>query len=102
MKGFHDSEADEAFVERVNALVESEALALHADVFDECPLEVAKALSKRERNAKQLDGEKSLIYGEVEFGYFARVLRKIAPRNGGVFYDLGWEWPSLGHSSTAP
>ena len=89
MKGFHDSEADEAFVERVNALVESEALALHADVFDECPLEVAKALSKRERNAKQLDGEKSLIYGEVEFGYFARVLRKIAPRNGGVFYDLG-------------
>ena len=89
MQGFHDSEADEAFVERVNALVESEALALHADVFDECPLEVAKALSKRERNAKQLDGEKSLIYGEVEFGYFARVLRKIAPRNGGVFYDLG-------------
>ena len=36
MRGFHDSEADEAFVERVNALVESEALALHADVFDEC------------------------------------------------------------------
>ena len=89
MRGFANHAADEAFVEQVRALVESEALALHSDVFDECPLEVAKALSKRERTSKSLDGEKSLIYGEVEFGYFARVLRKINPRRGGVFYDLG-------------
>ena len=55
---------------------------------------------KRGRSAKQLDGEKSLIYGEVEFGYFARVLRKIAPRNGGVFAILGEA--CLGDSQTAP
>ena len=31
----------------------------------------------------------SLIYGEVDFHSFARVLRKINPIPGGVFYDLG-------------
>ena len=33
--------------------------------------------------------EKSLIYGEVEFKSFYRVLRKINPTPGLVFYDLG-------------
>ena len=31
----------------------------------------------------------SLIYGEVDFHSFARVLRKINPKPGCVFYDLG-------------
>lgn len=31
----------------------------------------------------------SLIYGEVEFNSFYRVLRKINPAPGKVFYDLG-------------
>lgn len=31
----------------------------------------------------------SLIYGEVEFASFYRVLRKINPAPGLVFYDLG-------------
>jgi len=31
----------------------------------------------------------SLIYGEVEFDSFYRVLRKINPPPGLVFYDLG-------------
>jgi hypothetical protein len=31
----------------------------------------------------------SLIYGEVEFASFSKVLRKISPAPGGVFYDLG-------------
>ena len=32
---------------------------------------------------------KSLIYGEVEFESFYRVLRKINPEPGLIFYDLG-------------
>jgi len=31
----------------------------------------------------------SLIYGEVEFHSFAKVLRKISAPKGSVFYDLG-------------
>lgn len=31
----------------------------------------------------------SLIYGEVEFNSFYRVLRKINPEPGLIFYDLG-------------
>ena len=63
MKGFHDSEADEAFVERVNALVESEALALHADVFDEF-LE----WPRRCRKGSALNNWMArTFYGEVEF-----------------------------------
>lgn len=34
-------------------------------------------------------GIQSLIYGEVEFSSFYRVLRKINPAPGLVFYDLG-------------
>ncbi|RYH20979.1 hypothetical protein EON65_21830 [archaeon] len=46
-------------------------------------------LSKKEREIKNLTDEKSLIYGEVEFASFYRVLRKINPKPGLVFYDLG-------------
>lgn len=31
----------------------------------------------------------SLIYGEVEFHSFYRILRKVNPAPGGIFYDLG-------------
>eukprot|EP00981_Chlorochromonas_danica_P012991 scaffold5636_cov159-Ochromonas_danica.AAC.12 len=46
-------------------------------------------LSKNERESKDLTEEKSLIYGEVEFSSFYRVLRKINPSAGQIFYDLG-------------
>lgn len=46
-------------------------------------------LSKNERESKDLTEEKSLIYGEVEFSSFYRVLRKINPPAGQIFYDLG-------------
>lgn len=36
-----------------------------------------------------LNNEKSLIYGEVEFPSFYRILRKINPQPGLTFYDLG-------------
>jgi len=51
-------------------------------------LEVGKALSKEEREERALES-KSLIYGEVEFSAFSKVLRKIGCPPGGVFYDLG-------------
>ena len=40
-------------------------------------------------DARALALFQSLIYGEVDFHSFARVLRKINPVPGGVFYDLG-------------
>jgi hypothetical protein len=52
-------------------------------------LEVGKTLSKGERDDKDLNEEKSLIYGEVDYSSFYRVLRKINPAAGGTFYDLG-------------
>lgn len=42
-----------------------------------------------EREERGLREEKSLIYGEVDFPAFYRILRKIHPPPGSVFYDLG-------------
>lgn len=79
------------------------------DLFIDSSLEVGKSLSKYDRERLNLSSNKvsfflliffyctltfifycqSLIYGEVEFDSFYRVLRKISPPPGGVFYDLG-------------
>lgn len=67
----------------------SEAQSRYDELFSDTSLEVGKTLSKTEREQKQLSEEKSLIYGEVEFNSFYRVLRKINPQPGLVFYDLG-------------
>ena len=68
---------------------EDEAEKLHNALFDSCSLEHGKSVSKAERQEKELTGVKSLIYGEVEFHSFAKVLRKIPVSKGAVFYDLG-------------
>eukprot|EP01033_Poteriospumella_lacustris_P004400 gene4400-3139_t len=80
---------DMGFLEEVHNLIGAEAQALYDDLFSDTSLEVGKTLSKRERETKELNHEKSLIYGEVEFASFYRILRKINPAPGGVFYDLG-------------
>lgn len=68
---------------------EEYATNLYNALFAECSLEDGKYLSKSEREINKLHENKSLIYGEVEFRSFSRVLRKINPAPGGVFYDLG-------------
>ena len=68
---------------------EDESYAVYSDIFSDTSLEVGKTLSKRERDMKDLNEEKSLIYGEVDYSSFYRVLRKINPMAGGTFYDLG-------------
>lgn len=78
-----------SFLEEIHDLIGSESQALYDELFRETGLEVGKTLSKREREEKSLNDEKSLIYGEVEFDSFYRILRKINPPSGGVFYDLG-------------
>jgi SAM-dependent methyltransferase len=80
---------DMGFLEEVHNLIGAEAQALYEDLFSGTSLEVGKTLSKREREEKDLSQEKSLIYGEVEFESFYRILRKINPARGGIFYDLG-------------
>ena len=62
---------------------------MYNELFADTSLEVGKTLSKGERDERNLNHEKSLIYGEVEFESFYRVLRKINPQPGLIFYDLG-------------
>lgn len=78
-----------SFLDDLHELVAAETLALFDELFADTSLEVGKALSKGEREQKQLSEEKSLIYGEVEFASFYRVLRKINADPGLIFYDLG-------------
>jgi SAM-dependent methyltransferase len=80
---------DSAFLETLHDLIMDEANQLYNELFFDTSLEVGKTLSKNERDDKLLSQEKSLIYGEVEFNSFYRVLRKINPQPGLVFYDLG-------------
>ena len=63
------------FVNAIHELIEAEAHALYLKLFEQCPLEVAKSLSKTEREANDLIDEKSLIYGEIDFQYIIPVLR---------------------------
>lgn len=78
-----------SFLERIHDLIGTEAQAVYNELFSDTSLETGKTLSKREREDRDLNNEKSLIYGEVEFESFYRILRKINPAPGGVFYDLG-------------
>lgn len=72
---------DSRLVDAVQTLIESKAKEVYESTFDPYPLEVAKAISKKERT------DSNQIYGEVDFDSFARILRKV-PRKG-KFYDLG-------------
>ncbi len=98
----------DSFVNAVQGFVEGDAHALFLELFKVCPLEMAKSLSKSERESNKLDDKKSLIYGEIDFQsvfpsyadcrivggatccrYFARVMRKLRPLGSFKFYDLG-------------
>jgi SAM-dependent methyltransferase len=50
---------------------------------------IGKTLSKSQREELDLNDEKSLIYGEVDYPSFYRILRKINAPKGSIFYDLG-------------
>ena len=80
---------DSEFLEQIHELIQDEAMTVYNELFSDTSLEVGKTLSKGERDRRNLNEEKSLIYGEVEFQSFYRVLRKINPQPGLVFYDLG-------------
>lgn len=80
---------DMSFLDTIHKSIEECAHDKYDLLFQSCSLERGKAVSKAEREEKSLHGNKSLIYGEVEFNSFARVLRKISPQPGTKFYDLG-------------
>ena len=83
------STGDATFLDKINDLIEEESFSFYNECFSKCSLEMGKTLSKDERDKKALNEEKSLIYGEVDYHSFFRVLRKINPNKGGTFYDLG-------------
>ena len=74
---------------QTNIISEGEAEAAYNELFTDTSLEIGKSISKDERDKRNLNEEKSLIYGEVEFNSFYRILRKINPEAGLTFYDLG-------------
>ena len=62
-------------------------------VFESCPLEVGKSLSRKERRQNKLN-DASLRYGEITFDGFTKILERIKVLNndnatGGTFVDLG-------------
>jgi hypothetical protein len=81
--------ADNTFLEKLNILIEEESQSLYNDLFSDTSIELGKTLSRNEREQKTINEEKSLIYGEIDFHSFYRILRKINPKAGGNFYDLG-------------
>mmetsp|Transcript_6864 Transcript_6864/g.9220 ORF Transcript_6864/g.9220 Transcript_6864/m.9220 type:complete len:397 (+) Transcript_6864:49-1239(+) len=90
LRKFESKETGDAeFLEGIHKLIDEETFDLYVQLFSDVSLEVGKTLSKSEREEKQLSDEKSLIYGEVDFHSFARILRKVGPFSDGVFYDLG-------------
>ena len=84
------SAMDTVFLENIHSLILEESENLFEELFYDTPLEVGKTLSKTERESQSLDEKnKSLIYGEVDYSSFYRVLRKLSPAPGLTFYDLG-------------
>ena len=74
--------SDSQFLEDLHNMVMEESMMLYNEIFADTSLEVGKTLSKDERDRKDLHEEKSLIYGEVEYQSFYRVLRKINAQPG--------------------
>ena len=68
---------DSSFIEQLHELILKESESIYSDLFCDTSLEVGKSLSKKEREQKSLSNEKSLIYGEVDYISFYRILRKI-------------------------
>jgi hypothetical protein len=74
------STADANFLETLHSLIEEESRILYDELFVDTTLEVGKNLSKSQREDMQLREVKSLIYGEVDYPSFYRVLRKLHAR----------------------
>ena len=55
---------DTVFLERIHGFIERESEALYNDLFFDTTTDVGKQLSRNERSSKNLDEEKSLIYGK--------------------------------------
>lgn len=89
LESFDTEGQDVRFLDKINDLIDEEANAHYDRLFAGTTLEDGKKLSKSERENKNLNDVKSLIYGEVEFRSFSKVLRKMNPKPGTTFYDLG-------------
>jgi SAM-dependent methyltransferase len=80
---------DVEVLEQISDVITEETECLFSDLFSYLSLEDAKTISKTEREEKNLSENKSLIYGEVDFNSFVKVLQKLGLPPGGLFYDLG-------------
>jgi hypothetical protein len=58
-------------------------------VFAEADEDTSKEASRNERDARGISNDTSLVYGEIAYGSFTRILRSLDLPPGGVFVDLG-------------
>jgi len=86
-----DSDSKNKFIDELYQVIDSRTEDVFDGLFENTGIEVAKHASKSERAEKDLTKDRSLIYGEVEFGSFSQVLRKVCTNMppGGVFFDIG-------------
>ena len=67
---------------------------LHNSLLEDYPVNLGKAISKKQREREQLK-DTALVYGEIKYNFMALIFRVIKDdydglqRNGGIFYDLG-------------
>ena len=76
-------------VRKAFEFISVEAEQTYTELFNDVPYEVGKTLANKDRLSSDNPGEQSLLYGEIEFGSFLKLLKKIKPSRGGIFYDLG-------------
>lgn len=91
------SRNQQPFLDLIEAII-AKALHSHYDhLYRSYSTTVAKHVSKRERREKHLSSNRSLIYGEIEYEAFRRILDRIhvwsqtsiSERQKWTFYDLG-------------
>ncbi len=75
--------------EQLHDLIQVESNVLFDRVFERCTLADAKLLSREERTNKDLLTTSSLTYGEIDYGSFYKIMKRLGPCRDLKFYDLG-------------
>lgn len=81
--------ADTELFAKVRKMILAKAYDATEALYERHGIDKAKKLSRSERAEKGQLGEKTLVYGEVDFHAFSEVLSGLMPPAGGTFYDLG-------------
>lgn len=74
---------------KIYKLIVPEVETIYNELFSDAPYEVGKTLANEDRLSFKDSEQQSLLYGEIEFSSFVKLMKKFKPTTGGIFYDLG-------------